>query len=82
MRALLKRVVGAAVVAELATIGAAYYGSHRVNTDPEFRAWVDANAPPEVLDSFSAAVEALGYDLPADLRRRKDRAAGKRRDGD
>ena len=66
MRALLKRVVGAAVVAELATIGAAYYGFHRVNTDPEFRAWVDANAPPEVLDAFSAAVEALGYDLPAD----------------
>ena len=67
----LKKLVGVAVAAELATLGGSYYAFHKLNTDPEFRGWVDANCP-AVLDGFCAAVEAVGHDLPADLKRRRE----------
>jgi hypothetical protein len=72
----LKRVVGAAVALELAGLGGTYYGFHRLNTDPEFRVWVDTNCP-SVLDGFCAAVQAVGRDLPEDLRLRQERRAVK-----
>ena len=68
----LKKLAGVAVAAELATLGGSYYAFHKLNTDPEFRGWVDTNCP-AVLDGFCAAVEAVGHELPADLKRRRER---------
>ena len=67
----LKKLVGVAVAAELAALGGSYYAFHKLNTDPEFRGWVDTNCP-AVLDGFCAAVEAVGHELPADLKRRRE----------
>ncbi len=67
----LKKLAGVAVAAELATLGGSYYAFHKLNTDPEFRGWVDTNCP-AALDAFCSAVEAVGHDLPADLKRRRE----------
>ena len=41
----LKKLVGVAVAAELATLGGSYYAFHKLNTDPEFRGWWTPTAP-------------------------------------
>jgi len=76
----LKTAVKVGVLAELATLGAAYYGFHKLNTSSETREWASREHP-WALETFAASVAALGYDLPADLaefvrRRRSARARG------
>ena len=59
----LKKLVGVAVAAELAVLGGSYYAFLKLNTDSEFRGWVDTNCP-AVLDGFCAAVEAVDTSFP------------------
>ncbi|MDA9097766.1 hypothetical protein N9L76_02410 [bacterium] len=66
----LKKLLGVAVAVELASVAGTYVAFHKLNTDPEFRSWADQNCP-YVLDGFCTAVEAVGHELPKDLRERQ-----------
>jgi|TARA_B110000977_G_scaffold166039_1_gene213688 hypothetical protein len=71
----LKRLLAVGVAVELVSLAGTYVAFHTINTDPEFRGWVDSNCPPEVLDGFCVAVQAVGYELPADLKQRQVKRA-------
>ena len=62
----LKTTVKVGVLAELATLGVAYYGFHKLNTSSDTREWASREHP-WALEAFAHSVAALGYDLPPDL---------------
>ena len=77
----LKTAVKVGVLAELATLGAAYYGFHKLNTSSETREWASREHP-WALEAFADSVAALGYDLPPDLAAFVRRRRSARRGGD
>ena len=56
----LKRLLAVGVAVELVSLAGTYVAFHTINTDPEFRGWVDSNCPPEVLDGFASRCKRWG----------------------